>query len=177
MGETSEPIHPKPYPFYLTYTILKQMSESPLKPTKIREKTEKEITEEYRDHLRQKQTTLNSHVFNRKLEEFFKTKSAAAITAGAVSGAIADKLWYNWPGHTAYAAGESPLSFIEHHHWALAGLLSDKYLGTKGLGTGAATMLLISEALGDNPFGIGKPPDPVRGNVTLTAILTGLLLL
>jgi hypothetical protein len=42
---------------------------NPLKPIKVHLKSEEEITEGYRDRLRRKQTKMDPHVFNRKIDE------------------------------------------------------------------------------------------------------------
>ena len=104
------------------------------------------------------------------------------------SGAMATSvIWGMIPGHEQFAlnlkrmtsaTGEpekSPLAFIEHYHYGLSALILGK-LNKKyspylyGFGTG----MIGSELLGDQPFGIGKTPDEVSGNVFMLMILGGL---
>jgi len=42
---------------------------NPLKPIRVHLKSDEEITAEYRDKLRRKQTKIDPHVFNRKIDE------------------------------------------------------------------------------------------------------------
>ena len=42
---------------------------NPLKPIKVHLKSDEEITEAYRDRLRRRQTKIDPHLFNRKIDE------------------------------------------------------------------------------------------------------------
>jgi len=44
----------------------------PLKPQRVHLKTDEEVTAEYPDKLRQRQTTLDPHVENHRIEEYVK---------------------------------------------------------------------------------------------------------
>ena len=95
---------------------------------------------------------------------------------GAASAVIANTVWESWPGKSAFAAKaveeKSPLAFVEHYHLGMA-LLAVR----KALATGAGLMLVGSELTQNNPFGIGKSEWEVKGNLTLTMILSSILLI
>jgi len=42
---------------------------NPLKPIRVHLKSDEEITKAYRDRLRRKQTKIDPHIFNRKIDE------------------------------------------------------------------------------------------------------------
>ena len=91
---------------------------------------------------------------------------------GAAIIIAAELIWDTWPDHTMYsiALQASQFAFIEHYHIGLALLAFDQPV-TDGAG---ATLVGI-EASQMNPFGIGKTT--VYGNLTLTALLFGILLI
>ena len=104
---------------------------------------------------------------------------------GSIIGSI---LWDAWPESKAFKLDfykltspeepeKSPLRFVEHYHWGLACLIGGNVFSQQaavlyGVGTG----LIMSEALGDKPFGIGKSQYEIDGNVTLGLILAGMFL-
>lgn len=98
-----------------------------------------------------------------------------AIVLGATGAILADKLWWAWPGHTAFALDGSPLSFIEHSHWGLLLTLLDSRGALKGVGLGAGMTLIASELTRENPFGMGK--ETFGASTGLNAVLLGLNLI
>lgn len=87
----------------------------------------------------------------------------AETVAGLCVGTLGVYAWRNWPGSAAYAkyvksaVTQSPLSFIEHYHFALLAAISENYLPINGFGYGVGVPLLVDEFFHQNPFGIGKP--------------------
>lgn len=94
---------------------------------------------------------------------------------GATSAVVVNTIWEGWSGKTAFTTKaveeKSPLAFVEHYHYGLA-LLAVR----KPLATGAGLILVGSELLQTNPFGIGKTEWEIQGNLTLATILASLLL-
>jgi len=72
----------------------------------------------------------------------------------------------------------SPLAFIEHYHFGLASILATRFSSKKhspylyGFGAG----MVGSELFQEKPFGVGKTPQEVQGNVALTMLLGAVLL-
>ena len=118
---------------------------------------------------------------------------------GATVAVTAMGLWVAWPQHTQFRAKmlslasptedpeKSPLAFIEHYHLGLATLLiarmastPTKYPGINPedapifFGLGAS--LVASELAGENPFGTGKTPQEIAGNIALAGMLLGWIL-
>lgn len=99
---------------------------------------------------------------------------------------VTNVLWKAWPEHenfkkTLYKLTspedleKSPLAFLEHYHWGLASLcggVAFHNLALDGFGVG----MIASEALGEQPFGIGKTEYEIKGNVATGTILSGILL-
>lgn len=93
-------------------------------------------------------------------------------TAGIVAGGVACGVWKTVP-----AIQVLDNKITEHYHWGWASILlgaSVPKIGNYAYGFGSA--LIIGEAVDEYPFGIGKPPEEVRGNLFATLILSGLTL-
>ena len=99
---------------------------------------------------------------------------------------LANILWKAWPEHENFKKAvykltspedleKSPLAFLEHYHWGLASLcggVAFNNLSLDGFGVG----MVASEAVGNQPFGIGKSEYEVKGNIAVGTVLSGILL-
>lgn len=98
------------------------------------------------------------------------------FVGGVAAGVGAAGVWEVYPGRKEFEKkmeeDKSPLLSVEHYHVGLALLAADKPFTD-----GAGAVLFVSEFFHDKPFGVGKPIHEVKGNVTLTSILGGLLLI
>ena len=66
---------------------------------------------------------------------------------------------------------------VEHYHWGLAAFIAGRLSKTYGkIGDGFGTMMVFTEAFQPQPFGIGKEEWQVQGNMALTAVLGGALI-
>ena len=106
------------------------------------------------------------------------TSAAIAASVASLSAVVADKVFNAIPGSETFAlaTSDNPLRFIEHYHIGLALLAIDGFYKSWALRGAGATFLLI-EALQANPFGAGKDDYSVRGNIALTALETGLVII
>jgi hypothetical protein len=107
---------------------------------------------------------------------------------GAGIGIGMCKAWDVMPGHEQFAmsakrmtsaTGEpekSPLAFLEHYHCGIASAILGKSMPKYApylYGFGAA--MIGSELFQDHPFGIGKTPEEIRGNLAMVIMLGSLL--
>jgi hypothetical protein len=110
------------------------------------------------------------------------------LLGGLGASVLANAVWVTWPEHesfrlkvlkaTSLAEPEkSPLAFVEHYHWGLASLVLARYAGRySGFFDGFGVGMVAIEASSDKPFGFGKTPWEVRGNLILGGLLSGLLI-
>lgn len=115
-------------------------------------------------------------------------KKEHLFLAGLGGSIVASVLWKLWPSSSAFKLGlykmtsledpeKSPLAFMEHYHYGLASLTAGRvYARHAPILDGFGVGLIITEALGDHPFGIGKSEYEVKGNITVASILSGILL-
>lgn len=107
-------------------------------------------------------------------------KNAAKFLMGTGLSAGASYAWTLIPNSDTFAASQNPLAFIEHYHWGLVGMNIGKHVKQVkqyapylyGFGAG----MVAVEAAGSQPFGWGKPPWEVVGNVALGGLLVLALL-
>lgn len=103
------------------------------------------------------------------------------VVVGVAGATIANVAWEAWPGseifHYRAVQAKSPLAYIEHYHIGLLLTLADRLIDLKGVGYGAGAVMVTSELFQENPFGIGKSEEEVRGNLILGSILGGLLII
>lgn len=107
-------------------------------------------------------------------------KRLAKFAIGAGLSATASYVWTLIPGNTTFSLASNPVAFLEHYHWGLVSMVVARrakfakpykpYLNGFGLG-----MILI-EAVGSQPFAIGKPPEQVVPATIIGLTLLALLL-
>lgn len=100
------------------------------------------------------------------------------LLIGLGASAVTCATWQAIPTSNQYklSLAQSPLSFLEHYHWGLVSIILARY--TKNAKTyldGFGTGLIVAEASGPQPFGIGKPT--LGASTALGIVLTALLAL
>ena len=123
-------------------------------------------------------------------------KKTLGFIFGTTVAVTAMGMWVAWPQHTQFKAKmlsltspteepeKSPLAFVEHYHLGLMALLPARMASTPTkypfispddapifFGLGAS--LIASELIGENPFGTGKTPQEIAGNLALAGMLIG----
>lgn len=100
----------------------------------------------------------------------------AKFATGVAGSIVATGMWMAYPDAQKFEAKleeeKSPLVAIKHYHWGMLAASIGHPLAD-GLGTG----LIASEFWQENPFGLGKSIEELKGNITLTTILGGILLI
>ncbi len=92
---------------------------------------------------------------------------------GIGTALIADAVWRTIP-----ITEPELLAFVEHHHIGeLALLAANKFKKYQAYLNGIGAGLIFSETTQENPFGIGKSESEAKGNIFLTSVLTGLLMM
>lgn len=106
-------------------------------------------------------------------------KGLGKFAIGVGLSATASFVWTLIPNSQSFESS-SPLAFIEHYHWGLASMVVAKHVRKakpykqylNGFGAG----LIVVEAVGSQPFAIGKPPEQFYPSLALGAGLLVALL-
>lgn len=109
-------------------------------------------------------------------------KDQTKFAVGTGVGVAADVAWRCWPEHTQFymklQEEKHPLAFVEHYHYALAAFIGGRLSKTYGkVFDGFGTIMVMTEAFQEQPFGIGKEEWQVEGNVLLSTLLGSVLAL
>lgn len=108
-------------------------------------------------------------------------KNVGKFAVGAGLSATASYVWTLIPNSDMFSLSENPLAFLEHYHWGLVSMNVAKHAKfaehykpyLNGFGVG----MIAIEGLGSQPYGVGKVPWEVVGNITLGGLLVVALLL
>lgn len=98
-------------------------------------------------------------------------KNLDKLAVGAGISATASYVWTLIPNNTTFTLASNPFAFLEHYHWGLVSMIVAKKVKRAkkyapylyGFGGG----MVAIEALGSQPFAVGKPVEQLFPSVIL----------